>query len=744
MELAERLEGDDGARILRLLLGLRALGSDPGSAPEQRPTQILDQQIGVWDIVDGPAGPGMRRRPEYSLFESNVWADVAEVEGQGDAERVVLIGESSARGYLLDPVLTPTSHLQSVLESGARRFQCIDLARTSADLDELRRLVGAVAQLRPDHLVVYAGNNWAISSYRSELLPELAADMRAGGYPALAEAFDREMLLPSVTTFLSELASLSDRNGIKVVLVVPEFNLTGWSPIDGEDRIEVPALPVTELRRWYRLRADALRARSRREWTAVLPLVEEMSALDGGLSPVPDHLRGEALAALGRPGPAREAYERSRDSIHGLFLKDLPRTPRLVQDLLVEAADVHDFGLVDLRVLFARGDAPGVPDPRHFLDYCHLSDSGISLMMSAVADVIQGRRTPTPPLPAGITDRQRGVSLILAAIYNAYCGQPTEVVVRYMERALAAAPEVRGLLDSLNRMQTRPGPAWANPDFARLVAEPNVARILIPLAEMTPRGTRLWSLREALDISGFPIAAPDHAERTVELIDAECTPLGTGKVPNYTPSRCYLQATTASTSLSFVPAGTAAVRLHILYRMRHPCDEPALFELNGRKLGFLPPAMQWTRAEFVVTENVVAGLNTVTVTWGIPEIDVSCQVSADSLAMERGEFPQILPVFGEIFSLLVDVDLRPDSGDEGGPRSAVSAGDVAALWSEVLGRRVEIDDDFFALGGMSLDAVRIVTRMEDRVGTLLSVRHVLESRTPREMARRLDETFGRA
>jgi acyl carrier protein len=70
---------------------------------------------------------------------------------------------------------------------------------------------------------------------------------------------------------------------------------------------------------------------------------------------------------------------------------------------------------------------------------------------------------------------------------------------------------------------------------------------------------------------------------------------------------------------------------------------------------------------------------------------------------------------------------------------------ITRAWREVLDAdELGPDDDFFELGASSLDAVRIVARLEEDLSLELSVRVLLETRTIREMTRRLRDPGARA
>ncbi|MFF9202054.1 non-ribosomal peptide synthase/polyketide synthase [Streptomyces sp. NPDC014986] len=64
---------------------------------------------------------------------------------------------------------------------------------------------------------------------------------------------------------------------------------------------------------------------------------------------------------------------------------------------------------------------------------------------------------------------------------------------------------------------------------------------------------------------------------------------------------------------------------------------------------------------------------------------------------------------------------------------------VAALWEEALGTAVGVEDDFFALGGDSLRALRVASRANDTFGVTLTPRDVLVNRTVAALADLVEE-----
>ncbi len=58
---------------------------------------------------------------------------------------------------------------------------------------------------------------------------------------------------------------------------------------------------------------------------------------------------------------------------------------------------------------------------------------------------------------------------------------------------------------------------------------------------------------------------------------------------------------------------------------------------------------------------------------------------------------------------------------------------MCAIWSEVLGTPVEPEDDFFAVGGDSLSAMKIEVMVEKKLGLSIGFRSFFDAATPRAL-----------
>ncbi|QOC93358.1 non-ribosomal peptide synthetase [Micromonospora craniellae] len=86
---------------------------------------------------------------------------------------------------------------------------------------------------------------------------------------------------------------------------------------------------------------------------------------------------------------------------------------------------------------------------------------------------------------------------------------------------------------------------------------------------------------------------------------------------------------------------------------------------------------------------------------------------------------------------------RPEAaGAHVAPRDALER-EVAAVWADILGvERVGIGDNFFALGGHSLQAVQVAFRIRTTFGVDLELRRILEAPYVEDLAKAINEALG--
>jgi amino acid adenylation domain-containing protein len=94
-----------------------------------------------------------------------------------------------------------------------------------------------------------------------------------------------------------------------------------------------------------------------------------------------------------------------------------------------------------------------------------------------------------------------------------------------------------------------------------------------------------------------------------------------------------------------------------------------------------------------------------------------------------------------------DFDALPEPQWDGGPSDELVAPRteaeraVAAIWSEVLAvESIGIHDNFFALGGHSLVAMRVMSRVRDELGVALTLRAIFDFPTVAELAAELERS----
>jgi hypothetical protein len=602
-------------------------------------TDTKYRTVGPWTIADGPAGRELIRTVTDPHIR-RLWADVDRVPGKGPARRVIVLGESMARGYLLDPVVTLASSLQHALDraAGPGRYQCVDLARTGAGMADLARILVTLPQLEADIVVFAAGNNWYLQQLtRSD--GELLADaMAESGVPGLRRAFRNRIVEPRMQRLFSILARSSPRT----VIVLPEFNLVEWEP-DGTWSTGI--LPRGQDAEWHRHLGQARSATERQAWELALTECDRMTRIDGGTSQLPDRIRGTTMLALGDYDGARRSWEASRDAITGQLLVHTPRITAHGQSALAAFAAAHDHPVVDLRHELAMTPS-GLPDPRFFLDYCHLSAEGLAVTARATAERITGLSEPAAASAGELVPaRLDALSHLLAACHNAWHGQPATTLSRHISTAIRLGGRTEAV--ALSKLLASPAPSWMLPEFAQLCGFPQAERYLSPNTsrswESLARGPLPSVLAGQLNIS--PAVAVDGPP--LDLLNARHDDAGDLTLA---PRHAFHRSSSPVFESTFTGGAAGGIRLVVQYRtpQASAAGQPGSLTVNGTAVAPVPPCPAgWRTIEVTVPAEPVM---TARIHWPAAEQDHLRSRAAVAEALRTGRPRELLPIRGEIFS----------------------------------------------------------------------------------------------
>lgn len=494
------------------------------ASPEERP-----HRVGNWEWKT-ESNAFVRCRDMAD--EWNLWAQVPKIEAK-TRKRVVLIGESVARGYLYDPQFTPAKALQNILKSqlGENEIEVVDLARTNLKF-EISKLAASALRLQPNAVVIFAGNNWTVSGTRTDLSPDvfpyLNAVLRERGVPGLKE-FCEEALTKKAKELVNEISRLYESQNIPLVWVIPEFNLGEWrDPIPN-----APCLGENANLEWISYRVAAHSALENRDFCLAGVLAKKMTELDGGLAADGFYILAECCQHIGDLKGARYALESARDALvwDTSFYKT-PRIHSIVQDIIRrEAIKFNNIQVVDLPRLFDEHLGGALPDRRLFLDYCHLNSDGIKLAMAATASCLLKHFTsieaPWPSLmckSTAPTSRVEAEAAFLAAIHNAHWHQRPELIDYYCRKALAREPAISEVMVAFADIQMQPIPMLICKSAAKLamIPWPSIQFYLFNVPHQQLDKVLLSAIENALDRAGTHPGRRFEQARVENLAEKEC------------------------------------------------------------------------------------------------------------------------------------------------------------------------------------------------------------------------------
>jgi hypothetical protein len=474
--LAEALSGREGGLAVELMHKLGVLTDAEAEAEAVPIPSGHPGAVGLWEPVSESGRTWFERSAERSA-EWSLWADVQRIEPRGSRRRVVLLGESVARGYFYDPCYTPARVLEEILSASGvpGGVEVVDLAKNDLQARDLEALLRPALALQPDAFVVFGGNNWAQAPSAFQDGPEryrAAEVLREQGVAGFKAHLEQNLTAQVEAAVRDGLVPLSRQ--LAVVLMVPEFNLADWR-LDGE--ADAPWLAGSLNERWNCLLETARDALAGGRLVEAEAHARELLEIDGGTAASGLILLAECSRRQGRMAEARAFLERARDAHAWDSTPQVPKTLSAIQEAFRKgaAAEPSRIALVDLPRVFGETLRGELPDRRLFLDYCHLTSLGIRTAMAAVAERL------LPVLGAGGASREElqkraappdaateAEAYFAAAIHNAHWGQPHDIVRHHCDQALAASREIAQAMACYLDLQTRRAPSWACESFAQL------------------------------------------------------------------------------------------------------------------------------------------------------------------------------------------------------------------------------------------------------------------------------------
>ena len=268
------------ANAIQMVRLLRVSGffGNPASEALAVPAGSSGQNVGIWEPKVANGKVSFVRRME-AMAEWTYWADVGRIEPKGEKLRVLLIGESVARGYLYDPVFNPAIALQMILEAqfGEGKVEVIDLARTNLGFQITEVALNAL-QMEPDMAIVWAGNNWCVSEPSPSEIAEFDEAVAKQGIVASKEVIDNQ-LVRTAKRIVNQICTAYANKGVPVAWMIPEFNLRDWQ----DPLTSAPYLSVDLNNQWFELHDEAQSALHDQDVAKAASLAQQMIEIDRGL-----------------------------------------------------------------------------------------------------------------------------------------------------------------------------------------------------------------------------------------------------------------------------------------------------------------------------------------------------------------------------------------------------------------------------------------------------------------------------
>jgi hypothetical protein len=666
--LAQLFDSAEGERIFRLITQLSA---PPDSSPlEDTPEKV---RVGIWEAKDEASGRSFVRVETGDLW--HLWANVQEIPTKGLSRRVVLIGESVARGYLYHPHFTPVLALQKMLDAscGTGEVEVVDLARSDLGHEQLRELITKAVHLEPDALVIFAGNNWfPLIKPDEERLLDMASAFRASGSWRDVRESGESFLIENTRKTLRLLAKIARERGIPIVFVLPEFNLADWRT----EYDSPPLLNSEQTEAWLYAKDEAEQLLQGDDWAKAECLGERLMQLDQGTTAAGPNILAEVSRRRGDYQAAKMFLEMARDAVICWPFRYSPRCFAVIKQTIRDEAAAHGVHLVDLPREFTRHLGGEAADRRLFLDYCHLTLEGIRLSMALTAETLMPLlKYPThssrelAQVDLNVSANVNAVAHFLAAVYNGNWGQRMDLVRHHLRKAIEYDRGIAHMMQLFLDLHIRRAPSSLCRSYDQLCELPNLTAIITLYSDSIREkflNTKLVTeIVNVLEEVGVP--SRSHIERLIikehgikKSVDLANTLYSTHSylrlLVDFRPEFC--KATARNTTFVLVCDKPEPLKFSLTTKVPNvSANQTVSLSLNGILVAEMAASDRWNTSTCSTPASLVhSGINHVEISWPMPVWSHEKQKEHVADCLEAGELVEITPMFGFIHSFQVSTN----------------------------------------------------------------------------------------
>ncbi|ENZ7914798.1 hypothetical protein ACG99R_004921, partial [Klebsiella aerogenes] len=380
------------------------------------PLNHIPQQIGIWSpVFEGTHLKYYKRNKElFNRFGGNdaSWSETERLyRANPHKKTIIYLGESVARGFVFDPVVTPAKLLNDKI-SDHDDYEIVDLACTGMNASALLQTVQEALELHPDMLVIHAGNNWW-NCWWGNPSGEVTTSLIGLDIHQIKGVITQQVTL-YISFILQSIVNLCKKTEVKLYFVLPEFNYSGW-----QNEFAIPSwLDDQTSACWLGHMQNANNFYTLQKFPEMKAECNMALVLDNETSPLSLELMAKAEEGLGNNLIAKEYYIKAKNSVVWQYTTHTPRCPNFIEELIREIIGKNpECELIDLPELFYQRSGKVIPDKTLFVDYVHHSLKGMDWVSDAIASAITKKNTFINL--SEVYEKDCAGSYLLAALHNA-------------------------------------------------------------------------------------------------------------------------------------------------------------------------------------------------------------------------------------------------------------------------------------------------------------------------------------